>query len=299
MSLSGAQRFSSWLIEQLRTILEPLQKSLNDEQAFAELFREYGWDPPSNLQEIQNFFPINEFTNLDNLLERVIEADETTDIVDIFTQILSNLKTIIVKVRELSDQRPTLAGTFLFNVNDFWLEFPEALTNGLIIKYLESYHPAVYGLLLLLGIIDENLRVLDGIPGRINYTERTVRWNLLKDALNPLELIKQTYNWGSDEFRFSLLLNRLKQFLNLLEVKAYLAYPPEQLINYYYDPDNPDLPKIRELRIPLIGGTDNPRDPFDSELLLSLIPITPEGNPLAKPNGISLGPSIIGYFSIR
>ena len=148
----------------------------------------------------------------------------------------------------------------------------------------------------VLGIIEENSRVVSDIPGRINYTKRSIRWNLLKDVLNPSELIRQTYGWGSDQLKFDLLLDRLRQSLNLFDVKAYLVDPSEQLINDYYDPNNPDLPNVQELRIPLIGGTDDQEDPFDFELLLSLIPITPEGNRSAKPIGFALGPSVIGSF---
>ena len=148
--------------------------------------------------------------------------------------------------------------TVPFNVNDFWSEFPEELVHELIINYLESSQPSIFGLILFLGIIEESFRVVNDIPGRINYTKRIIRWNLLKDLLNPSELINQTYGWGSDQLKFELLLNRLKQFLNVVGVKAYLAYPSEQLLNDYYDPDNPDRSNVHELRIPIIGGTDDP-----------------------------------------
>ena len=150
--------------------------------------------------------------------------------------------------------------------------------------------------MLFLGIIEENFRVVNDIPGRINYTKRIIRWNLLKDLVNPSELINQTYGWGSDQLKFELLMNRLKQFLNVVGVKAYLAYPSEQLLNDYYDPDNPDLSNVQELRIPILGGTDDPVDPFDFELLLSLIPIPPEAQRTSRPDGLAIGPSIIGSF---
>ena len=105
-SLSGTQDFSSWLVEQLSFILKPLQKDLGDVQSFTELLRGHGWEPPSNVQEIQNFFPINDFSNLEDLLEQVIEAEDAADIMNILAQIFSTLKTIIIKVRELANQKP-------------------------------------------------------------------------------------------------------------------------------------------------------------------------------------------------
>ena len=44
-----------------------------------ELLKAHGWEPPSNVQEIQNVFAINEFSSLEDLLERVIEANEAAE----------------------------------------------------------------------------------------------------------------------------------------------------------------------------------------------------------------------------
>ena len=264
--MSGIEDFSSWLVEQLSMILRPLKKSLEDVQSFSKLLTEHGWEIPSNVQEIQSLFPINEFNNLDRVLEQLLETD-TENIAEVYSQAYSSLKDIIIKVRKLSDDSPMLNGTVPFDVNEFWSEFPEEIVDDLVIRYLESYHSSVFGLILFLGLIEENVRVMTGMPGRINYTKRAIHWHLLKDLINPLQLIRQAYGWGSDHFRFEIFLNRLNYVLNAFGVKAYLSYPTNQLINQYYDPDNPSLPDVQELRIPLFGGTDDQEDPFDFELL--------------------------------
>jgi hypothetical protein len=293
--MSGIEDFSSWLVEQLNMILRPLKKNLEDVQSFSKLLTEHGWEIPSNVQEIQSLFPLNEFNNLENVFEQLFETD-TENVAEVYSQAYSNLKNIIIKVRKLSDDRPMLNGIFPFDVNEFWSEFPEEIVDDLVIRYLESYHSSVFGLILFLGLIEENVRVMNGIPGRINYTKRVIHWHLLKDLINPLQLIRREYGWGSDQFQFEIFLNRLNYVLNSFGVKAYLSYPPNQLINQYYDPDNPSLPDVQELRIPLLGGTDDQEDPFDFELLLSLIPITPKNERVARPNGFAVGPSIIGSF---
>ncbi len=60
-------------------ILKPLQKSLGEVQSFTELLKAHGWKPPSNVQEIQHVFSINDFSSLEELLERVIEANEAAE----------------------------------------------------------------------------------------------------------------------------------------------------------------------------------------------------------------------------
>ena len=103
-SLSGTEDFSSWLIEQLNIILSPLKKKLEDQQSFSELLTEHGWEIPSNIQEIQNFFPISDFNNLEHLLEQVIQSD-TENVMDIYSQVFNILKNIIMRVRELADRK--------------------------------------------------------------------------------------------------------------------------------------------------------------------------------------------------
>ena len=294
-SLSGTEDFSSWLIEQLNIILSPLKKKLEDQQSFSELLTEHGWEIPSNIQEIQNFFPISDFNNLEHLLEQVIQSD-TENVMDIYSQVFNILKNIIMRVRELADLRPIPLGNLPFDINDFWSEFPKEIIDELIITYFKSYHSSIFGVALLLGIIEENLRIMNNIPGRISYTKRIIHWHLLKDLLDPLKLIKQTYGWESDHLQFEILLIRLNDFLNTLGIKAYLSYPNSQLINEYYDQNNPLYSNVQELRIPILGGTDDQQDPFDFELLLYIFPITPKNNLIAKPNGFVIGPSLIGSF---
>ena len=140
-SLSGAEDFSAWLIEQLNIILRPLKQNLEDERRFSELMRRHGWEPPSNVQEMLASFPINEFKELDELSEQIVNAD-TENIMEIYAQVSSTLKNIITKVRDLVNQSPPLAGTVPFNVDDFWSEFPEELVHELIINYLKTSHPS-------------------------------------------------------------------------------------------------------------------------------------------------------------
>lgn len=58
---------------------EATQKSLGEVQSFTELLKAHGWERPSNAQEIQNVFAINDFSSLEDLLERVIEANEAAE----------------------------------------------------------------------------------------------------------------------------------------------------------------------------------------------------------------------------
>ena len=85
-SLSGFEDFSSWLVEQLNIILKPLKENLADERRFSELLRMHGWEPPSSVQEIIASFPINEFKEIDELSEQIINAD-TENIMEIYAQV--------------------------------------------------------------------------------------------------------------------------------------------------------------------------------------------------------------------
>ena len=60
-------------------LLKPLKKGLGEVQSFTELLKAHGWERPSNAQEIQNVFAINDFSSLEDLLERVIEANEAAE----------------------------------------------------------------------------------------------------------------------------------------------------------------------------------------------------------------------------
>jgi Family of unknown function (DUF6603) len=292
---------SSWLIDQLINILKPLETTLQDPDEFSVLLNDHGWEIPVNIdviQEIQNLFPNGDFSELERILAELIEEDaaNTAKIMELYSSAFEILQSIVAKVHQLTTDKPNLTGQVPFNIIEFWTEFPRELLDDLIIKYIQRYHPIISGVLLFLGIIDENLRVMTDVQGRINYTRRIVRWNLLKDILDPIALIRQTYGWGSDQLNYNLLLNRLQYFLNSVGFGAHFARPTEELLSNYYDDSNPDRLKVRELRIPILGDDRHRLDSSEFVLLLSLLPITPKGERSAKPNGFSISPTITGTF---
>lgn len=275
--------------------LKPLQNNLVDAKSFSELLERHGWRAPSNtfdIADVQNLFNLTtDFTKIQTLLDKIIAADMTTAI-DYYKDLFDVLKNIIAKVQSLSTKTAQPGMPFPFNRNDFWSEFPGELAEELLIDYLESYHPPIFGILTLLGIIEENLEDVSATTGRVNYIKKTVQWQRLPHLINPQKLFEDVYGWNTSQFKYDIFLERLRKFLFHLGVLAYFRDPEQQLLLGYYDSSNSHASLVKELCVPIIGGDDDNGKLF--QILLSLLPLTPKNNKLDSPVGITLGPSIQG-----
>ncbi len=290
-----ASQFFLSIVEQLSLAFKPLEESLESSEKFSNLLERHGWRVEStsfDIDQIRNFFdPSNtngsSFDKLSILIDQTIGSD-LESIVDIYPQILSILQDIIKNIQSLVvlSSNPPLHLPFPFNNSEFWQEFPGELIEELLISYLEFYQPFLFSILQFLGIIErENVIVNETVTGRINYTKAILRYDNLKYITQPEELRKRVYGWGTDEFDFELLLNNLRQLINSFGNLSGLYIPSSQLLENYYATTNTVLPRLQELRIPILGGINEDNElPFD--VSTHVFPIPREGDQDGMPVGI-------------
>jgi hypothetical protein len=282
------KEFLYWLAEEINRVIDPLKESLESEESFSKNLEKYGWviDPNAfNIAAIRDTFEISK--DLNDIVVLLNEISSTTrDLTPLaqYVELTNNLRKILSKVQNLSNlPSPGFSA-------QLWTQFTSEVTERLIAEYLESYHPAIFAILLLLGIVDEKNIDVGAIAGRTNYTKYTIVWDRLLTALTkPSTLMKEVYAWGDPgrSFDFILFLERLKRFFYLFSLPATLDNPRPELVNQYYDPGNPSLPKAKELGISLIQGDDGAGNSI--EVSIYVFPITPDGDTLGNPNGIVFG----------
>ncbi len=291
MSRSG---FFSLAVEQLHIALEPLRLGLTSAEELAALVSRLGWEAPAapfDMSPIQEAFGVlTQLEAAEDTMARIREADGPAD-PGLYLDLLDRLKTVLVTLRGLSPQeRPPLPSPF--NGAQFWSELPPAIVDYLLVLYLKDHFPAVYGLLLLLGIVTEEFVEGGGTPERKSYPSRTIHWDRLAAVARPADLLREVYGWDSGQFRHEEFLRRLGQFLKGLGFSAGPHVPRPALLDTYYAPDNPVREHLRGLYMPLAGGRDAAGELFEAGL--SLTPIPRRDDPSGAPAGVSLGPVVLG-----
>ena len=282
------------LAQQLRMLLRPVETSLTSAESFSQLLEEYGWvvDPTEiDVKGVQAAFGIGEDLNKAvELVSQISSSTATETPIDQYIGLVEILQRVVSKIGTLSSQS---APTGLSN--QLWTTFTSELLEGLVADYLESYQPALFAPLIVLGVVEEEAANFGGATGRRNYVRRRVRWKRLITAVTrPGELMTELYAWNdpAQSFKFGHLFDRLNRLIPFFGLPIELRIPSQQLLDDYYDATNPHRSEVREFRATVMSSSDGVVNTFNASLSIMPIPPEPMPNPSDAPEGLVISPSI-------
>ncbi|GAT68904.1 transcriptional regulator [Planomonospora sphaerica] len=257
----------------LSDVTLPLRRHLSTPESLRGLIVRYGWN--ADELDATTAQAVSAAMALGNVLDDLQSLDEPQELIAAFT--------------ELSDAVRALTGItrvglpFPFDQETFWQELPLQLIDDLLISYLETGHPVIFSILLLIGVGEIELVTPEG-ANRDRYLSRRLNWQRLTDLADPEGLIRKVYRWGDPAgFDHDRLLRSLARVLWSLQVEARVVRPATIVLDQHYPPGNQHRDSIRELQVPLIRE--------EAELGLTLLPVSSIDG---VPSGLLLSPYATG-----
>lgn len=155
-----------------------------------------------------------------------IDDEDVAAIVAAISGLVPVIQAVIAAVDAISDAVDAAAsGAATGEIEAFAAELPERLIGYVIASYLDREHPVVSGIAGLLGIIEQT-----AVPATANapaFVRRRLRFDLIGDLLeDPVASLGTTYRWGSADFDWLLLLDRLDRFANRALRMAFVQPDP-------------------------------------------------------------------------
>ena len=178
------------------------------------LLLDLGYAPPSEV------LAFNELAAAVDAVTDLLAALRSANATDDNVQTIQHLATFVIEsgraIKTLNDFSANIqanfAGSQLLTETDIVAELPGKLVDYLIVKFLEDYHPTVFGVLLVAGVVD-----LDDIedapsPFHVPYRKRWINWDQLPNLLaDPVGTIKANFD-GGDELLYERFLYLLREF---------------------------------------------------------------------------------------
>ncbi len=206
------------LVEEL---LQPLVEATSDPVRAETLLRDLGYAPPSEVLAFNELMAaVDAVTDLVAALRSAIATDDKEETIKQLLKFVVEAGRAVKDLNDFSAKiQANFAGSPLLTLTDIVAELPAKLVDYLIVKFLEDYHPTVFGGLLVAGVVD--LEDIDDAPTpfHVAYRKRSVNWNQIPDLFtDPLGTIKANFD-GGDELlyeRFLWLLRELGLGLGML-----------------------------------------------------------------------------------
>lgn len=290
--------FLAQLAVGIRCFLEPLDNSLQTTDGVEQLIKNLGWQgtiDSAGLAAIQNAFTAehNLFTTIQQLANQIESG--TADELTVASTLIDTLKNLMDLIQGLSAAPPGGLPAPL-NQPAFWAEFPAALVDFLLLRFLEVQSAPVFATLVGLGLAEVRQVTPPGAD-RAPYLLEKMHWDSLSKLIaNPEGQLQDTYHWSDgNPFDFAHLLQSLDRLLTSLDVPTRLAPPRAALVNQYFNAGNPAVAQIQELEIPLMALASADLTSY-AEIGLLLFPITPKGNTNQAPNGFLITPMVSGVI---
>lgn len=96
----------------------------------------------------------------------------------------------------------------------------ERMLDYLFIVYLQTNYEKIYGILILLGIIEETDISASGTAPA--FTLRKIHWDRFLKIINPSDLFTTVYGWNTSSFKNDLLLTTLEKTFRSFRIPAFL-----------------------------------------------------------------------------
>jgi hypothetical protein len=256
--------------------LRPLRDAIASPDAFAAFLTEFGWTlAPADL------------TNVTATLGGLASLPDDTS--------SQSLEEVTRELTAASDviRRVTSTGA----PAAFASTFPRELLDYLAYSAMAQGPPGLFGILHLVGVLQERQVAADAATGRAEYTERRVHWDRLTSlAGQPLATFRESYGWGRD-FDGDALLRSVGILVRAFGGNAGMYSADRQLVDQYYARGVPQAAGARTLILSapfLDASASSPIASATVKLAFLAIPIPPSPTAPAPPDGLALMPVITG-----
>jgi hypothetical protein len=200
-------------IKIVEDVLRPLVEAAEDFDLAEGLLRDLGYAPPSQVLAFGELSGVaNAVAGAIGGLRAAIDADDQDELIKQLAGLVPEVGRAVQALNgfQANIQR-NFAGSPLLVQTDILAAIPGKLTEYLIVRFLEDYHPTLFAALLVGGVIDledvEETPTLFHLP----YRRRSVNWSQLPTLVSdPGGSLKANLD-GGDELLYDRLLYLLKQ----------------------------------------------------------------------------------------
>lgn len=207
--MSGRNTLTS-IAEEIGLILQPLGSVLQSPEGFTVFMMELGWyfeeipQPLSNLTS-----PIETALNL--IKDGEVDPSKIDDLLGAIGSFLNALENI--------KNQPNNLFPDTIDADEFKSEFPGQLIQFLAVEYFLNKQMFWGNLMKVLGLI--RIEPVDAKGKRLDYLKKEVAWNELGQILDdPLVTFRNTYQWGTSEFKAFLLFENVAGLAETLKTIA-------------------------------------------------------------------------------
>lgn len=202
--------------------LEPLRRAFSDEDAFKALMLRLGWETtglPAAYEETANA-----------VAEAASAADALGDEAS-----LEEIALLLEKASAAYDKITSIAAAPPgVDAAAFLAEIGERLFELLLTDYLAAEQPAMFDLLSLLNVIEEE--DVSATPQKRGHTRTRFKWREIPEIVrDPMSLPARVYGWGTPELKFPLLLQHLGELLVALGFPIFIGHADELVADGYSD----------------------------------------------------------------
>ncbi len=247
--MENDDNFFNTLLIELSYALYPL-KYWENNQSIKTVFNELGYDLNNNGDLTEIFaVPSNITVNIIGIINDIVDETDESKLLDHIIELVGEIIKMITEIKKVVDNFAVTSGASNDFLNNAPIdELPERLINYLLIEYLKTYHPRLYGTLFLIGIID--VIPLEAIPNifQPQVELRKIQWErVIKYFSKPGEVLEDLYQWQTN-FDSDKFLGRLETLLRIFILPGGLYKQSATVKNALGNTSD----ELLELRIPLI-----------------------------------------------
>src|SRR4051794_37958842 len=280
------------LIAEFYELIEPLTDAVDSEDSFRALLLDMGWelDATPNMAAVTSAFQgVNDAAET---LSDDIDTDEDLDTLG------GDVGALVVSIASAGAAAAGVANKPApLDSQDFWSGLADDLMELLVYRYLEHYHPFVFGVLAFTGTLRLDPKQADTNTGRVAYERMTLDFDrLAKTISEPQNLMRDVYGWGV-QFDHAKFMTALGAVLYGLGASAAVAPAPAGLLNAFYDRENDSRVDVDAAVASApqlaLGGPDAFVKPS-----LILMPVPPPTDTGAVPDRLLLMPYVTGAAGV-
>jgi hypothetical protein len=276
------------LTTEVALIFKPLER-LNSYRKITSFVNELGWQFNEGVElELDLTGLINSVQSLIDKISELSQAQEDDEKLSIALEILEDVKYLINEINDVIPQIKTAIERipdFIGETVDMIPTLLKRLLDYLIYIYCQRYHPRIFAVLHVLGI-------LEIVEDSVHMPIKTVQWErILKLFYNQQSIFQTIYGWndGNNNIKSEEFFSRIEVFMRAFLLPGGI-YIQKDSIREVFDRANDDN---KELRIPIFQGGVWPDNYM--ELDLNLCPIPADGG---KKAGFALYPYFFGNLDI-
>jgi hypothetical protein len=212
------QNITDVALAEVAHMLAPL-KSLNNADKVTLFFSKLGYTLPGG--DVSSSFTVT-LTKTDAVISAakdLMAAEDAIPKMQALTNLMLAVKDVVDEMKNLTNAVKAVPGLALNFVNNAPLnDIPLRLLDYLIYEDLYARHPKLFGVLLLMGILDEKALTADATKFQPACNLKVVKWERIPRYMTePGAVIDELYNW-SDDFDSDLFVKRFEIFLKAMAI---------------------------------------------------------------------------------